>query len=94
MTAPAEKPEVARGWKLTRRQKRERRDRRHALVGEMAAEHADRRRGWRADGTGRVHLWFSSCNNDEHGEYAPSCPWCNLGRWQPTSAHLTAEDAA
>lgn len=83
-----EKAEVARGWKLTRSEKRARRNRRLALVGAMAAEHSDRQRGWRPGLDGRVELWFSSCNNDEHGTYAPTCQWCNLGEWTPTRARV------
>lgn len=60
------------------------------IAGPMAPEHAERRRGWRAAG-GVIELWFSSCNNEAHGLYSPSCQWCNLGEWVPTTA--TAADA-
>lgn len=81
------KPEEARGWKLTRSQRRARRNHRLTRTGSMADEHTNRARGWRVT-DGRVELWFSACSNDFHGIYAPTCSYCNAGLWQPTSVVL------
>lgn len=54
-----------------------------------ANEHRARQQGWRTDEDGRVELWFSLCNDDQHsGTYWPTCQFCQHGQWTPTAVVL------